>query len=108
MKINFGLTYLLVGCLLCSALVAHADDVDQSHPMNFVKDSAITSLIKTRLAAEHFLSLRYITVDTDDHGVVWLGGSASTQLQVDKAEEIARKTDGVRAVKNHIAVRSDG
>jgi osmotically-inducible protein OsmY len=40
--------------------------------------------------------------------VVWLGGTANTQLQVDKAESVARNTDGVRAVKNHIVVRSDG
>ncbi len=108
MKIKLGLACLLAGSLLFPALAVHADDVDQSHPLNLVKDSAITSLIKTKLAAEHLSSLSHITVDTDDHGVVWLGGSASTQLQVDKAEEVARKTDGVRAVKNHIVVRSDG
>jgi hyperosmotically inducible protein len=108
MKLKFGLACLLAGSLLCPAIVVYADDVDQPHPMNFVKDSAITSLIKTKLAAEHLSSLHNITVDTDDRGVVWLGGTANTQRQVDKAEEVARKTDGVRAVKNHIIVKSDG
>jgi hyperosmotically inducible protein len=108
MKLKFGLACLLAGSLLAPAIAVYADDVDQPHPMNFVKDSAITSLIKTKLAAEHLASLRHITVDTDDHGIVWLGGTANTQFQVDKAEDIARKTDGVRAVKNHITVKSDG
>ena len=107
MNLKFGFACLLAGSLLSAAITVQADDVDQSHPMRVVKDSAITGLIKTKLAAEHLSSLRHITVETDDHGVVWLGGSASTQLQVDKAEEIARRTDGVRAVKNHIVVRSD-
>jgi osmotically-inducible protein OsmY len=39
--------------------------------------------------------------------VVWLGGTARTQFDVDKAETVARKTDGVRTVKNHIIVKSD-
>ena len=108
MELKFGLACLLTGSLLFPVIAVHADDVDQPHPMNFVKDSAITSLIKTKLAAEHLSSLRHITVDTDDKGVVWLGGTANTQLQVDKAEYVARKTDGVRAVKNHIVVKSDG
>jgi hyperosmotically inducible protein len=108
MKLKFGLVCLLTGSLLCSVVAAYADDVDQAHPVTFVKDSAITSLIKTKLAAEHLSSLRHITVDTDDLGVVWLGGTANTQLQVDRAEDIARKTDGVRSVKNHITVKSNG
>jgi hyperosmotically inducible protein len=108
MKLKSGLSCLLALSLLGPVVTAFADDVDQAHPMTFVKDSAITSLIKTKLAAEHLSSLKNITVDTDDRGVVWLGGTANTQLQVDKAESVARNTDGVRAVKNHIVVRSDG
>jgi hypothetical protein len=32
-------------------------DTDRSHPVTFVKDSAITTAIKTKLAAEHITSL---------------------------------------------------
>jgi hyperosmotically inducible periplasmic protein len=108
MKHKMGIACVVLGCFLAPMTTAYADDVDAGHPMNYVKDSAITSLIKTKLATEHLTSLKNIKVDTDDKGVVWLSGSASTQFQVDKAESVARGTDGVRAVKNHIVVRTDG
>jgi hyperosmotically inducible protein len=107
MNLKFGMTCVLAGSLLFPAVSAFSADVDQAHPMTFVKDSVITSKIKTKLASEHMASLRHITVDTDDQGIVWLGGSAADQVQVDKAESIARNTDGVRAVKNHIVVKAD-
>jgi hyperosmotically inducible protein len=108
MKLKFGATCLIVGSLLAPIAFAYADDVDQAHPMHLVKDSAITTLIKTKLAGEHLSSLTKINVDTDDQGVVWLSGTATTQGQIDRAEAIARSTDGVRAVKNHIVVKLNG
>ncbi|PRC91427.1 BON domain [Solimicrobium silvestre] len=107
MKPKFGTMCVLVGSLLTITAVAYADDVDQHHPMTFIKDSAITSLIKTKLAAEHLSTLKNIKVDTDDKGVVWLSGYAPSQMLVDKSESIARNTDGVRAVKNNIVVKMD-
>ena len=107
MNIKSGLICVLVSCLLAPMMGAYADDVDKDHPMNLVKDSAITTLIKTKLAAEHLSSLRDIKVDTDDKGVVWLSGSADNQTAINKAESIARGTDGVRAVKNQITVKTD-
>ncbi len=107
MKLTFAVACIFAGSLLGAVTSAYADDVDRSHPVNFVKDSAITSLIKTKLATEHLSSLKNITVDTDDRGVVWLGGFARDQMDVDRAESVARKTDGVRAVKNHIMVKSE-
>ncbi|PRC94322.1 BON domain-containing protein [Solimicrobium silvestre] len=107
MKLKFGTTYLLVGCLLAPMAGAYADNVDNDHPMNLVKDSAITAAIKTKLAAEHLPSLKDIKVDTDDKGVVWLSGSTDTQTSINKAGSIARNTDGVIAVKNQIIVKSN-
>lgn len=107
MKRKFLLSCVLIGSMLSSIALVHAEDVDREHPMNFVKDSAITTTIKAKLAVEHLKSLNKISVDTDDKGIVWLGGSASSQFQSEKAESIARQTDGVRAVKNHIVVRAD-
>ena len=62
----------------------------------FVKDSAITTAIKTKLAGEHVASLGRIHVDTDKDGVVWLTGSARTQEAGDKAASIARDIAGRR------------
>lgn len=100
--------------LLCAAacllpvMAATADvDVDTSHPAHFVKDSAITVAVKSKLAAGNLKSLKNIRVDTDDNGIVWLSGFANSDFEVRKAEAIARETDGVRAVKNGIIVRAD-
>ncbi|MBV8636044.1 MAG: BON domain-containing protein [Burkholderiaceae bacterium] len=100
-------SFILVAGTLLPAAGAFADDVDASHPGTFIKDSAITTAIKAKLATEHVKSLKDIQVDTDDKGVVWLTGHARTDSDVKKAEAIARQTDGVRAVKNQIVVKAD-
>lgn len=62
---------------------------DRTHPTAFVKDSAITTKIEAKVAAEHFSSLAHIHVDTDANGIVWLSGSAGSQAEIDKAVAIA-------------------
>jgi hyperosmotically inducible protein len=96
---------LLVGPVV--ALAAEDMDTDRSHPGVFVKDSAITTKIKTKLAAEHLTSLGRIHVDTDKDGVVWLSGSARSQEGIDKAIAIARETEHVRSVHNDLVVKLD-
>ena len=95
------------GMLAGAAVYAQDADVDRAHPKAFVKDSVITAKIKSKLAADHITSLGRIHVDTDADGVVWLSGSAASQAAVDRAVDIARDTDGVRGVKNHLAVKAD-
>src|SRR5215472_14259645 len=99
--------WLVAASFLGSIAVAQDSDTDRAHAKTFVKDSAITSKIKTKLAAEHITSLGRIHVDTDKDGVVWLSGSARTQETVDRAVEIARATEGVREVKSTLVVRQD-
>ena len=99
------ITFACTAGLLLPLASAMADDVDTSHPKHFVKDSAITVAVKSKLAAEHLKSLTRIRVDTDDNGIVWLSGFAGTGEEAHKAELIARQTDGVRAVKNDIVVK---
>jgi hyperosmotically inducible protein len=89
------------------ALASEDADADRSHPGAFVKDSAITMKIKTKLAAEHLTSLGRIHVDTDKDGVVVLSGSAHTKEAVDKAMSIARETEGVVSVTSTVVVKKD-
>src|SRR5450631_1267132 len=108
MKTKLVMTCLVCGILLGPAVtVAQDSDADRSHPKAFVTDSAITTEIKTKLAAEHVTSLGRIHVDTDKDGVVWLGGSARTQEAIDKAVSIARETKGVKDVHNHSKIKKD-
>jgi hyperosmotically inducible protein len=89
------------------ALASEDADADRSHPGVYVKDSAITMKIKTKLAAEHLTSLGRIHVDTDKDGVVVLSGSAHTKEAVDKAMSIARETEGVVSVTSTVVVKKD-
>ena len=108
MKLTSATAMLVAAGLLAGAAVYAQDaDVDRSHPKAFVKDSAITTKIKSKLAAEHITSLGRIRVDTDEDGVVWLKGSAHSQEAIDRAVAIARDTEGVRGVHNSLVVRRD-
>jgi len=104
MKNPLAISFFLVGTIL-APVVAFADsDADRSHPMTFVKDSAITTKIKTKLAAEKMSSLVNVEVDTDSAGAVVLSGKTKTQAEADKAYAIARDTEGVKSVTSKIQV----
>lgn len=86
------------------AVSVMAADADSSDAHVYVKDSVITTKVKTKLAAKHMSTLTNVTVDTDADGVVWLSGTAPTKDAKDLAEMIAKDTDGVKAVHNKIKV----
>lgn len=102
-----------IACLIAAALLgpvtalAVDSDTDRTDPTAYVKDSAITMEIKTKLAADHITSLARISVDTDMNGVVYLSGSARSQDAIDKAVSIARRTDGVKAVHSSLRIQKD-
>ena len=82
----------------------YKSDSDRSHPGVFVKDSVITTKVKTKLAAKHMSTLANIKVDTDNQGMVVLSGKAPTKDASDLAAMIAKDTEGVTAVTNKIVV----
>jgi hyperosmotically inducible protein len=89
------------------AVASDDADMDRSHPKAFVKDSAITTKIKSKLAAQHLTSVARIHVDTDADGVVWLSGTARSQAEINKAVSIARHTEHVVSVKNELTIKVD-
>jgi len=95
------------GILAGTAVIGQDGDADRAHPKAFVKDSVITTKIKSRLAADHITSLGRIRVDTDADGVVYLSGSAHSRDAIDRAVVIARDTEGVRGVHNALVVKPD-
>lgn len=97
---------LLSGILLAPVAVRAADgDSDRAHPAAFVKDSVITTKVKAKLAADKMRSLAHIRVDTDRDGMVVLSGTAKTHEAADAAASIARETEGVTSVQNHIKIQ---
>ena len=79
-------------------------DADAPYPGMYVKDSAITAKVKTKLLAKHMAMLSDVRVDTDRDGNVWLSGTVQTDKASQLAEEIAREMSGVRSVHNRIVV----
>ena len=108
MKYKLATSFFVIGSVLAPVAAYAADsDTDRSKPEHFVKDSVITTKIKTRLAEENLGSMKHIRIDTDKNGVVWMSGTANSQEEIDKAVAIARDTEGVKSVTSHIKVRKD-
>ncbi len=106
MNTKVMMTCLIAGTFLGPVVTIAADsDYDRSHPETFVKDSAITTKIKSKLAMEHFTSLAKIHVDTDKDGIVWLSGTVESQAALDRAVAIAKETEHVKSVHNMLTVK---
>jgi hyperosmotically inducible periplasmic protein len=102
-------TLVLSACLALStacamSALANPSEADSSKVGTYVKDSAITTKVKAKLAEKHLSTLTRIGVDTDTDGVVWLSGTAPTQDAKDMAEMITKNTKGVTAVHNDIVI----
>jgi hyperosmotically inducible periplasmic protein len=109
MKTKLAMTCVVFGALLGSAAAIAAGDAESTGTTTavYVKDSAITTKVKTKLAADHLTSMGRIHVETDQNGVVWLSGTARSQEAIDKAVSIARDTEHVKSVHNDLTVRMD-
>lgn len=99
---------ILTGSMLAPIAARAADgDTDRAHPVTFVKDSVITTKVKTKLAADKMRTLTHVSVDTDRDGMVYLSGSVKNRESLDQAVAIARDTEGVTSVKNDIKIVAD-
>ncbi len=87
-----------------AASAADSTPMSESKPVRAVKDSVITAKVKSKLAAEHEGYTKSVSVKTTAAGVVTLTGTALTKEEADKAETIAKSTDGVTSVINNIKV----
>ncbi len=105
MKITLATScFILVTALVpVAAQAADADPANKS-VSTFVKDSAITTKVKAKLAAEKLSSLAKIKVDTDAAGVVSLSGTVKTKEEADKAVSLATAVEGVKSVSSTIQV----
>ena len=97
---------VVLACLL-APLAARAveDSTATPHPGVFIKDSVITTKVKTKLAEDKMRTLVHLHVDTDDTGRVVLRGTARSQEAADNAVTITRSVEGVTSVESHIKVK---
>ena len=70
----------------------------------YVDDTAITTAVKGRYIDNKDVDASSIRVETLN-GTVMLSGFAKNSLEKSTAESIAMKVNGVKSVKNEIAVR---
>ena len=70
----------------------------------YIDDAGITTLVKTRMIENKQVDAASIKVETLN-GTVMLSGFAKNSTEKSTAESIARGVNGVKMVKNEIAVR---
>ncbi len=70
----------------------------------YVDDTTITTQIKSRFVENRQVDASSISVETLN-GTVMLSGFAKNSTEKETAESIARRVNGVKSVKNEIAVR---
>jgi osmotically-inducible protein OsmY len=78
-------------------------NTDRNKAEVFIDDSAITTKIKAKYAADDLVNATDVHVKTND-SIVTLTGTVPNEMAWRQAEEIAKKTSGVKEVKNEIKV----
>ena len=71
---------------------------------HYVDDATITTQIKGRFIEDPVVAASSIRVETLN-GTVMLSGFAKSAAERNTAEAIARRVNGVKSIKNEIAVR---
>ena len=70
-----------------------------------IDDAAITAKVKTAFAKDPDVSALKVNVDTDK-GYVTLKGEVKSNLERNKAAQLARNIEGVKGVTNQLTVRN--
>jgi hyperosmotically inducible protein len=95
-KAIMGLMFLtLVGCQAMTGQTM-GENID---------DASLTASVKTSLVGDKAANLTRIEVDTTN-GVVSLNGVVESAQQKSRAEELTRRVNGVKGVKNNLQVSS--
>ena len=94
----------LVAAIALLATTGCAVTRNQESVGAYIDDTAITTSVKSRMVDNKTVDAAAISVETLN-GTVMLSGFAKNSAERSVAESLAWKTDGVKAVKNEIAIR---
>ena len=103
--LRFCLPLFVAGVL--AAGCNHANNNDEANKgatgtkTNVASDAEITAKVKAKFMTDENVSARKIDVETND-GVVTLRGKVASDAEAEKAEELAKSTDGVRMVHSYL------
>ena len=102
------LALVCLAALLSTPVLAQQEQKQSNSNTEWVKDGAknagLTGRVKTALANDVGLKTLIINVDSDE-GVVTLRGSVDSADTKSRAEQVAKKVDGVKSVKNELRVK---
>lgn len=104
---KFIVSVVLTSIFLAPALVAAENNNSEFQVGEFVKDSAITAQIKTRLLTEGDIDSLNIKVQTDNNGIVMLAGTVKTEAERELVHDIADSVEGVKEVFSNLEIISD-
>ena len=101
-----GIVAAFSGCASTESGKATGGGVEKKHQSTgeYIDDAAITTKVKAALAADPLTKATQVNVETYQ-GVVQLSGFVDNQEMVSKAAEIAKGVEGVKSVKNNLAVK---
>ena len=99
--------FLIVALALAlSACASNTPDESKRTTSEFTSDAALTAKVKSAIATDvGARTAAAINIETY-RGVVQLTGFVNTPDQAAKAEEAAKKVEGVRSVKNDVRIKS--
>jgi osmotically-inducible protein OsmY len=103
MKIHIALSAAMTAVVLLTA-TGCAVTRGQETVGAYVDDSVITTQIKARFVDSPIVGAAAISVETLN-GTVMLSGFAKSGTEKAEAERIAKDVNGVKSVKNEIAIR---
>jgi osmotically-inducible protein OsmY len=90
----------LLACFLLSAILVAKDPPK-------VSDDSINDQVRITFANDKVIGAVPFEVSVKD-GVVTLTGTADTQAQRSRAQNLARKVKGVKSVVNNITLKNEG
>lgn len=96
-------TWLILATLLF-ILTGCAGTSTQESTGEYIDDSVITTKVKSAFASDDQVDAINIKVTTFK-GTVQLSGFAESRQEINRAVELARNVEGVKAVKNAIQLR---
>jgi len=101
---NFKLISLVVAAFFLSSLAGCASTPTQSSTGQFVDDSVITTKVKAKLF--DYLALKGFEIKVETFkGVVQLSGFVSSQVNIDRATDVASHVAGVVSVHNNMQLK---
>jgi hyperosmotically inducible protein len=104
MKLQTALVAVITGLIISAGTVSCSVARDQQTVGSYIDDATITTQVKARMLNNSDVSGTSISVETLN-GTVMLSGFATSTTEKATAESIARGVNGVREVRNEIAVR---